>query len=193
MKLVFALGNPGETYAATRHNIGWQCLEYLAQKAHCQFNQKTKFLAEIAEGDYEGEKVLFAKPTTFYNETGQSLRALVDYYKLNPATDVLVLHDDLALPFGTIRVRQNGSAAGNNGIKSINAHIGDGYYRIKIGTQNATRERMSDAQFVLSAFSKKEQAVIESSLLSTVRELFDDFMFNEIEPQSLNILSASTT
>src|SRR6476620_1335837 len=119
MKLVFGLGNPGKQYIGTRHNIGFETLDSLGIKQVSGFVLKDKFKAEIAELNIGGGKILLARPQTFYNEVGSSYRAICDFYKLEPE-DTLVVHDELALPFGTVRVRQGGSDAGNNGIKSIN-------------------------------------------------------------------------
>ena len=113
MKVIFAQGNPGRQYAATRHNVGFIILDALADGAH--FAPKPKFFAEMAETQIAGEKTLLIKPQTFYNETGRSARAILDFYKLDPS-DLLVIHDDLALAFGSLRIRDKGSDAGNNGI-----------------------------------------------------------------------------
>lgn len=158
MKVIFAQGNPETKYDGTRHNIGFALLDTFAREQDATFQEKSKFFAHIAELTANGDKILLVKPTTYYNETGQSARALVDFYKLNPATDVLVVHDDLALPLGTLRTRQKGSDAGNNGIKSLNAHLGPDYARLRIGIYNDLRERIDDADFVLSRFSKDEAA-----------------------------------
>src|SRR5690606_14619185 len=113
----------------TRHNIGYMAGNTFAKEQKVTFAEKPKFRAYIAEATIENEKVLLVKPTTFYNNVGESARALIDFYKLTPSEDFLVIHDDLALPFGTIRVRKKGSDAGNNGIKSLNAHTGSDYAR----------------------------------------------------------------
>jgi len=176
MKLIFAQGNPDEQYSATRHNVGFQVLEAFAAKQGTAFKAKPKFLANIAELSKEGEKVLLVKPTTFYNETGQSARTLVDFYKLNPATDVLVIHDDLALPFGTLRTREKGSDAGNNGIKSLNAHIGHEYARLRIGIYNDLRDRMDDADFVLSRFSKEEAEALLLDIFKKTDQIIESFL-----------------
>jgi len=178
MKLIFAQGNPGDQYAATRHNVGFQVLDDFASKQQASFGPKPKFFADVAEYTNGDEKVLLVKPTTFYNETGRSARALVDFYKLDPATDILVIHDDLALPFGTLRTREKGSDAGNNGIKSLNAHIDHNYARLRIGIYNDLRERMDDADFVLSRFSKEEQETLSSSILPKTSELIVNFLSN---------------
>ena len=156
VKLLFAQGNPGTKYDGTRHNVGFYMLDTFAQAQGAIWNEKSKFHAVIAETTVEGEKVILAKPMTFYNETGKSIRALVDFYKLDPATDVLVLHDELALPFGTLRTRSSGSDAGNNGIKSLNTAIGQDYLRLRIGIWNEWRDRSNDIDFVVGKFTASE-------------------------------------
>ena len=184
MKLIFAQGNPGSQYARTRHNAGFIALDALANREDVTWKLDGKFKAEIAEVRLEGEKVLFVKPQSFYNETGRVARAVVDFYKLNPAEDVLVIHDELALPFGTIRVRDKGSDAGNNGIKSLNAHLGPEYWRIRIGIWNDRRDLMDDADFVLSAFSAEEAKQLEALSTSTVEVLIRAFIKGDLEPVS---------
>jgi len=156
MKLIFAQGNPGSQYDGTRHNAGFYMIDAFAHNHSGTWNEKSKFHALVTEVAVEGEKVLLAKPITFYNETGQSARAIVDFYKLNPSSDVLVLHDELALPFGTVRTRSSGSDAGNNGIKSLNAALGRDYKRLRIGIYNEHRDRVNDVDFVIRKFSKEE-------------------------------------
>ena len=160
MKLILAQGNPGSQYSSTRHNVGFAALDHFATKNDLKFQAKPKFLADIAEFTHDDNKVLLVKPSTFYNETGQCARALIDFYKLDPTSDILVVHDDLALPFGTLRTREKGSDAGNNGIKSLNAHIGPQYARLRIGIYNDLRDRMNDVDFVLGRFSKDEEAAL---------------------------------
>lgn len=174
MKLIFSQGNPGSNYHHTRHNIGWQVLDHYADTA--EFHAKPKFFADIAELNKYGEKVLLIKPTTFYNETGRSVRALVDFYKLDPKTDLLVIHDDLALPLGTIRTRDKGSGGGNNGIKSINSHIGEDYPRLRVGINTDLRSRMSDADFVLANFTKNETENVNTHILDAARDIIDGFI-----------------
>jgi len=184
MKLLFAQGNPGRQYARTRHNTGFIALDTLAEAHGGTWGTQTKFRAEVAEIFVAHEKVLLVKPLSFYNETGQVARALVDFYKLEPSEDVLVIHDELALPFGTIRVRQKGSDAGNNGIKSLNAHLGPDYARIRIGIWNERRDLMDDADFVLSAFSKEEAALLDTLVETKITPLVSAFVKGELEPTS---------
>lgn len=185
MKLLFAQGNPGRQYARTRHNTGFIALDTVAEAHGGTWRTQDKFRADIAEISVEGEKVLLVKPLSFYNETGQVARAIVDFYKLTPAEDVLVIHDELALPFGTIRVRQKGSDAGNNGIKSLNAHLGQDYARIRIGVWNERRNLMDDADFVLSAFSEEEAKQLNTLVTDTLVPLIDQFVQGTLETTSV--------
>lgn len=184
MKLIFAQGNPGQKFARTRHNTGFIVLDDLAETENGTWKTSDKFNADIAELSINGEKVLLVKPLSFYNETGQVARALVDFYKLNPAEDVLVIHDELALPFGTIRVREKGSDAGNNGIKSLNVHLGENYSRIRIGIWNERRNLMDDVDFVLSAFSEEELKQLKQLTAAPITPLIHAFAKGELEPVS---------
>lgn len=176
MKIIFAQGNPGSQYARTRHNVGFIVLDALAEAEGGTWKTDTKVRAAIATITLDGEKVLLVKPLSFYNQTGQVARALVDFYKLTPAEDFLVIHDELALPFGTVRVRQKGSDAGNNGIKSLNAHLGPDYTRIRVGVWNERREQMDDAAFVLSVFSTDEMTTLVKLITQPIIPLIHDFV-----------------
>ncbi|HMS92984.1 MAG TPA: aminoacyl-tRNA hydrolase [Candidatus Saccharibacteria bacterium] len=182
MKIILAQGNPGPHYAETRHNIGWLLLDTLANNT--AFQPRSKFFADIAEVTIANEKVLLVKPTTFYNETGRTARTLMDFYKLNPATDLLVIHDDLSLPFGTIRIREKGSDAGNNGIKSLNAHIGPDYWRIRVGIWDEKRELQPDADFVLSRLPDTAMDRIKQKITPVVTEMITKFLTGSIAATS---------
>lgn len=184
MKIIFAQGNPGTEYKHTRHNAGFIVVNALSEYHKTSWKKSTKFNADIAEISLENEKVLLVKPHTFYNETGRSARAIIDFYKIEPTRDFLVLHDDLALPFGTVRVRQKGSDAGNNGIKSLNAHLGQEYWRIRIGIWNELRDRMNDADFVLSSFTKDETAALQTSIQAIISPLVTRFVRDALDHSS---------
>lgn len=186
MKIIFAQGNPTPEYSGTRHNIGFMALDSFGAKHDADFSAKSKFSAEIAELTINDEKVLLVKPTTFYNETGNSARKLLDFYKLIPRDELLVIHDDLALPFGTIRIRRKGSDAGNNGIKSLNAHIGPDYARIRIGIYNELNDRLDDADFVLSRFNEDERRMLEKSIVPKTTDLIRNFISDKLEETSYN-------
>lgn len=175
MKIILAQGNPGSEYEQTRHNVGFLALDYYADKNSYQFQTKSKFHADIAEFTAGNDKVLLVKPTTFYNETGKCARALADFYKVD-TTGILVIHDELSLPFGTLRTREKGSDAGNNGIKSLNAHLGENYARIRVGTSNEIAERQGSYDFVLSKFSADESTKLTSDIFPKISEIIDDFI-----------------
>ena len=184
MKLIFAQGNPESRYDHTRHNVGFAVLDELARAHGASFQLREKFKALVAELAVDGEKIVLAKPQTYYNETGLSARAIVDFYKLDAPRDVLVIHDELMLPFGTLRIREKGSDAGNNGIKSLNAHLGEYYYRIRVGVGSEVRERAQDVDFVLGHFTSKEQTVLKETIIPKTIEIIDSFTAGEIEHTS---------
>ncbi|MFZ1360878.1 MAG: aminoacyl-tRNA hydrolase [Candidatus Saccharimonadales bacterium] len=182
MKLILAQGNPGAEYANTRHNVGFLALDHYTQAHALTFQSKPKFNADIAEMTVDGEKILLAKPMTFYNETGVSARAIADFYKIYPE-DVLVLHDDLALPLGTVRTREKGSDAGNNGIRSLNSHLGEHYKRIRIGIWTAIADERDTATFVLGVLSASEQAMLVAKQ-PTIAHIIDSFIARSFKPTS---------
>lgn len=175
MKIVFGLGNPGEKYAHSRHNTGFLTVDGFAKQQGMDFKDASKFFAQIAEANIDGEKVLLVKPQTFYNDTGRSYQSVIDFYKVEP-TDTLIIHDELALPFGTIRSRLGGSDAGNNGIKSVNQYGGETSARLRVGIANEQRAIMGDVDFVLGRFSREEQEAFESVLLPKLIECIHEFI-----------------
>ena len=132
MKVIVGLGNPGREYAQTKHNVGFMLVDALADKLGI-FNWQEKFDALIAEGRLGTEKILLVKPQTYMNDSGRAVGPLMNWYKLSPE-DLIVAHDDMDIPAGTIRIRKKGSAGGHNGIKSVLAHLGDEHFsRVRIG------------------------------------------------------------
>lgn len=174
MKLIIGLGNPEERYRNTRHNVGFRVVDAYATEKSEAFSMKDKFRASIAELTAGEEKVILAKPATYYNNVGEAARLISDFYKIDPE-DILVIHDELALPFGTIRTRIGGSDAGNNGIKSMNQHIGDRTARVRIGVYNDLRDRIDDADFVLSNFTKPEEKAL-ALLTGKAITIIDEFI-----------------
>jgi PTH1 family peptidyl-tRNA hydrolase len=187
MKLLFAQGNPDKKYQNTRHNTGFLVLDALGEKYDAVWRDIDKHKGRIATVEINGEKVLLIKPLSYYNETGQVARTLIDYYKLQSATDLLVVHDDLALPLGTIRVRDRGSDAGNNGIKSLNLHVGEAYRRIRVGIWTAGRDRMDDVNFVLGVFPKEEQEKLDKDIIPHVITLIEQFVAGTLEASSATV------
>lgn len=159
MKVIVGLGNPGKKYENTRHNIGFAAIDYIAEKEGININTG-KHKALVGSGYIDGVKVLLVKPQTFMNLSGESLRPIMDFYKLEPE-DFLVIFDDIDLDVGRIRIRRKGSAGGHNGIKSIISHLGSMEFpRIKIGV-GAKPPGYDLADYVLGHFSKAEQSQME--------------------------------
>jgi len=132
MKIIAGLGNPGSEYEKTKHNVGFMFVDALAEKLGVT-DWKDKFDAKIGETRIGVEKVLLVKPQTYMNESGQAIGPLMNFYKLD-VEDLIVVHDDMDIPAGTIRIRKKGSAGGHNGIKSVLAHVGDEHFaRVRIG------------------------------------------------------------
>lgn len=179
MKLIIGLGNPEDRYENTRHNVGFKTLDDYAAAHGASFQQKDKFRASVAELSIGDEKVMLLKPTTYYNGSGEAAHLAADFYKLAPA-DVLVVHDELALPFGTIRTRVGGSDAGNNGVKSITQHLGPDTARIRIGVYNELRDRIDDADFVLSNFTKDEDMSL-AEFSQKISAIIDNFVADNFD------------
>ncbi len=156
MKIIIGLGNPGKQYEQTRHNIGFRSLIGCQVELSIPLDQ-SKFKGLYGIGFYKGEKVLLLKPLTYMNLSGESIRAVIDYYQID-LEDLLVIYDDLDLPVGKIRLRQKGSAGGHNGIKSTIAHLGtQEFNRIRIGIDRP-QQGMNIPDYVLGRFREHEQA-----------------------------------
>ena len=153
MYLIAGLGNPGEKYKYTRHNVGFVAIDYISATLGIKVN-KIKFRALIGEGNIAGEKVMLAKPSTYMNLSGESIFAIADYYKI-PPENIIIIYDDISLPVGRLRIRPNGSDGGHNGIKSILYHLkSDSFPRIKIGVGSNNDKPLAD--YVLGTFSKQD-------------------------------------
>ena len=163
MKCIIGLGNPGKSYEKTRHNIGFMVLDAIAKELKIDF--KSKFKAEIAQINHQGKALLLVKPQTYMNLSGESVRLIKDYYKLND-DDLLVVYDDLDLPVGKLRLREKGSSGGHNGIKSIHQHLGHSEFkRLRIGIDN--NKLIPTADYVLGKFSAEESEARETLNLLT--------------------------
>lgn len=160
MFVIVGLGNPGKKYENTRHNAGFISIDALAAKYGISIMEK-KHKALCGTGVIEGNKVLLVKPQTFMNLSGESVRAVMDFYKIDPEEEMLVIYDDISLAPGNIRIRKKGSAGGHNGIKSIIAHAGtQNFMRIKVGVG----EKPSGwdlADYVLGHFSEEDTSKIK--------------------------------
>ena len=162
MFLIVGLGNPDKKYDNTRHNIGFDVIDAMASKYNIYMNEK-KHKAVCGTGAIEGVKVLLAKPQTYMNLSGESVRQLLDFYKLDPESEMLIIYDDISLAPGNIRIRKKGSAGAHNGIKSIIAHAGtQNCMRIKVGVGEQP-QGWDLADYVLGHFDKEERARVDAA------------------------------
>lgn len=160
MYAIIGLGNPEKKYAKTRHNIGFVVIDELASRMDIDVKTR-RHQAICGAGNFAGEKIILVKPQTYMNASGQSVRAVMDFYKLDPETEIIVISDDVALPIGKVRVREHGSAGGHNGLKDIIRHLGtDKFTRVRVGVGDNDGKDM--IKHVLKRMSKAErQAVAE--------------------------------
>ncbi|MGL4848496.1 MAG: aminoacyl-tRNA hydrolase [Clostridium sp.] len=160
MFLIIGLGNIGDKYNNTRHNIGFDAIDAISSMYNISINRK-KFKGEYGEGFIGGEKTIIIKPTTFMNLSGECVREVMDFYKISNE-DILVIYDDISLDVGKIRIREKGSAGGHNGIKSIISHLGtDVFSRVKIGVGGPKDDLI---KHVLGNFSKVERNTLNETL-----------------------------
>lgn len=166
MKLFIGLGNPGAQYENTRHNAGFMTMDVLAKNLNLDFNQE-KFSACFAKGKIQGEDIILLKPTTYMNNSGLALRQCLDFYKLS-MDDVVVIYDDVDLPVGKLRLRQQGSAGGHNGIKSIIQCGGTNHFnRVRVGVGKDAKIPM--IHWVLSKFRQEEWLDLQSAIDSAAK------------------------
>lgn len=161
--LIVGLGNPGPEYAKTRHNVGFRCIDLLAEKLGVKID-KAKFQGLYGQTDYQGNQLYLLKPLTFMNLSGRSVLQLSSFFKIPPQR-IIVLFDDISLEPGRLRVRPNGSAGGHNGIKSIIAELGSqDFPRVKIGVGAKPHPDFDLADWVLSTFSAQDEEALAASL-----------------------------
>ncbi len=156
MKLLVGLGNPGPTYSQTRHNIGFLTIDKILEKISANDISNKKFLGEL----YKKGDLLLLKPTTFMNLSGKSVQAVANFYKIKPE-DILVIHDDIDLPFGGVKLKKGGGHGGHNGLKSIDASVGKEYNRLRLGVDKP-EYKTQVPDYVLSEFNKEEKQKLEN-------------------------------
>lgn len=184
MFVIVGLGNPGREYSHTRHNVGFDTVDILADQYRISVTEK-KHKAFVGKGMIEGHKVILVKPQTYMNLSGESVRQILDFYKVDETEELLVLSDDISLSVGKIRVRKKGSAGGHNGLKNIIAHLGhDQFMRVKIGVGEKP-QGMDLADHVLGHFPKEERAGVEEAekmaakAVIAIMEKGPDFAMNQ--------------
>lgn len=187
MRVIAGLGNPGSKYAGNRHNIGFMAVDAIHRR-HGFAGWSKKFKGEIAEGEIGGERVLLIKPQTFMNLSGESIGEAMRFYKLSPA-DITVLYDELDLPPGKVRVKTGGGHGGHNGIKSMDAHCGKDYRRVRLGIGHpGSKEQVHN--HVLGDFAKADRSWLEP-LIETIADHADMLLRGE-DSQFLNKIALAT-
>lgn len=175
--LIAGLGNPGRKYQKNRHNVGFMAVERIGD-AHGISLSQVEQRAVVGNGHIAGRSVILAKPQTFMNKSGDAIGPLANYYKIDPA-NVLVIYDDLDLPLGTLRLREQGGAGGHNGMKSIIQHLGNGFPRLRLGIDRPPG-RMPPAAYVLQDFGDGEWSIVEQ-MLSRAVDVVDVFLRDGVE------------
>ena len=162
MYIIVGLGNPKKEYENTRHNIGFDVIDKLAEQEKISVLEK-KHKALIGKGYVAGQKCILAKPQTYMNLSGESVRELIDYYKVDETEELIVISDDISLDVGQLRIRKKGSAGGHNGLKNIIAHLGhDGINRVKMGVGEKPKG-YDLADYVLGHFTKDERVIMDKA------------------------------
>lgn len=165
MRLIAGLGNPGPRYQATRHNLGFRVIDELARQAGVADSAfRERFHGQLASATLGGEELLLLRPQTFMNDSGRSVQAACTFYKISPA-ELIVVHDELDLPFADVRLKQGGGDGGNRGVRSVTAALGPDYLRIRLGIGRPPPDFRGDpADFVLQAFASTELSDVEKML-----------------------------
>ncbi|HET9865487.1 MAG TPA: aminoacyl-tRNA hydrolase [Steroidobacteraceae bacterium] len=164
LKLIVGLGNPGAEYARTRHNAGFWLVDELARRHGGTFRHEGKHQAELARVRIAGEDVWLAKPMSFMNRSGAPVSSILNFYKIAPR-DMLVAHDEIDLPSGTVRLKDGGGAGGHNGLRDLIAAQGDGFWRLRIGVGHPGH-KSGVVDFVLTQAGKDEQRVIDETIVA---------------------------
>lgn len=187
MYVIVGLGNPDKKYENTRHNIGFDVIDALSNKYNIPVKEK-KFKALCGSGVIEGVKVLLVKPQTYMNLSGESIAEVLNFYKLDPETEMMVIYDDISLAPGNIRIRKKGSAGGHNGIKSIIAHAGTQVFpRIKVGVGEKPKG-WDLADYVLGHFSDKEREYVNDAVKDAMDATI--YMIQDDVDRAMNLYNA---
>jgi len=181
MRLIVGLGNPGPRYADNRHNIGFMAVDMIVRRY--SFGPiRARFHGAVAEGSIGTEKVICLCPTTFMNESGRAVQAAMQFYKIEP-DDIVVIHDEIDLPLGKVKVKKGGGAGGHNGLRSIDAHIGPDYWRIRLGVGHPGVKALVK-NFVLMDFGKEERKLVDEINLTCADHL--PILFSQGENKFMN-------
>ncbi|MCI9374297.1 MAG: aminoacyl-tRNA hydrolase [Lachnospiraceae bacterium] len=190
MYVIAGLGNPGAKYENTRHNIGFMAVDAIAAKNHISVQEK-KHKALLGKGMLGSEKVLLVKPQTFMNLSGESIREIIDYYKIEEKTELIVISDDISLAPGALRIRKKGSAGGHNGLKNIILHLGhDEFQRIRLGVGEKPAG-YDLADYVLGHFNEDDRALIAKSVEQAAQAA--EVMITEGADKAMNLFNKKGT
>ncbi len=162
MRVIVGLGNPGSKYAFNRHNIGFLAVDEIHRRNSSFGPWRNRFQAETSEGTLAGEKILLVKPTTYMNESGRSVGEILRFFKLSP-DDILVIYDEIDLPPAKFRMKSGGGHGGHNGLRSLSAHIGDAYHRLRLGVGHPGRKDLVSG-YVLHDFAKADRVWLDPLL-----------------------------
>ena len=180
--LIVGLGNPGQEYDLTRHNVGFLAIDEFVSKSDQmeEWISKNDLKCLLSSGRISEKRVIAIKPTTFMNLSGEAVLAVSNFYKIHP-DNIVVIHDELDIDFGQIRLRVSGSSAGHNGIKSVSKLIGEDYGRIRVGVGPTTPEQMASEDFVLQKFSEAEQEQLPN-LSREVSAILSEYIYGDELP-----------
>lgn len=187
ISLIVGLGNPGREYADTRHNLGWRVLDALADREKLAWKSQPAFEAETTRWDHpSGRAILLAKPQTFMNESGRSTQALAAFFKL-PIRRIAVVFDDLNLELGRLKISEQGSPGGHNGVASLLQHVGTGFVRYRLGIGPKQPSQMDLKDFVLGKFTPDQRVVVDQTLSTYLSGL--DLLLSSGPERAMNQLN----
>lgn len=178
IRLIAGLGNPGEKHQQTRHNAGFWFVEALAKKEGVDFKHQSKFKGDVSHFSFQGENIWLLKPLTYMNNSGESLRAFADFYKL-PTEQILVAHDEIDLPNGVVKIKWAGGHGGHNGLRSIFSHLNQNFWRLRLGVGHPGRKE-DVIDYVLKRPSKQEHTDIDNAIDKALVPL-DDMINGKME------------
>lgn len=190
MYIIVGLGNPTDEYKGTRHNVGFDVIDAIADKYNIAVTERS-FRAFCGKGMIAGQKVILVKPQTYMNLSGESVRGFIDYYKIDTEEELIVIYDDVSLDVGQLRIRKKGSAGGHNGIKNIIQHLGSNVFRrIKVGVGEKPKN-YDLADYVLGHFSKQEKELMKEGYQRSI-EAVEMILQDEMEA-AMNVFNKKTT
>lgn len=171
MRIIIGLGNPKDKYKYSRHNAGFMVVDEIAKELDLDWSEKKDLQSMVAECGTGDKKIIFVKPQTYMNLSGQAVQLVKNFYKLE-TSDITVIHDEVDLPFGVVKDKQGGGTAGHNGLNSVTSNIGPDYNRIRIGIRNELTDLVDTSKFVLANFQKEELQFLKQ-MVPKVRELLN--------------------